>query len=136
MRISFYGINFAFFRTFSSPTISGLYYNTGTIEKTTGKRVNDTDILMHAWFDFGIDSAEGRASWQHLNRIHGHFAGKHKNVDFVYVLCCFIADTIRFVNIFGWRQLSADEEEGTLPTASALIIVGCRCWVCGDRVYQ
>lgn len=107
----FYGINFAFFRTFSSPTISGLYYNTGTIEKTTGKRVNDTDILMHAWFDFGIDSAEGRASWQHLNRIHGHFAGKHKNVDFVYVLCCFIADTIRFVNIFGWRQLSADEEE-------------------------
>eukprot|EP00698_Gefionella_okellyi_P019954 TRINITY_DN6200_c0_g1_i1.p1 TRINITY_DN6200_c0_g1~~TRINITY_DN6200_c0_g1_i1.p1 ORF type:complete len:363 (+),score=47.95 TRINITY_DN6200_c0_g1_i1:48-1091(+) len=108
---AFYGINFAFYRTFSSPTISGLYHSTRTIEDTSGKRVNDTDIIMHAWFDHGVDSPIGRASWEHLNKIHGNFAGKHKNYDFVYVLCCFIADTIRFINVFGWRTLTKLEEE-------------------------
>lgn len=108
----FYGINLAFFRTFSSPTISGLYYSTTTIETTSEKRVNDTDILMHAWFDYGVDSANGRASWEHLNKIHGHFVGKHRNYDFVYVLCCFMTDTIRFIRTFGWRKLTRHEEQG------------------------
>ncbi len=44
----FYGINFAFFRTFASPTIASLYHSTKIIENTAEKRVNDTDILMHA----------------------------------------------------------------------------------------
>jgi len=108
----FYGINFAFYRTFSSPTISGLYYKTGTIEKTTEKRVNDTDILMHAWVDYGVDSKVGSESWKHLNKIHSSFAGKHFNRDFVYVLCCFIADTIRFIEVFGYRKLTQEEQEG------------------------
>lgn len=106
----FYGINFAFYRTFSSPTISGLYHYTGTIENTTEKRVCDTDILMHAWIDYGIDSDQGKRSWQHLNRIHGSFTGT-KNIDFVYVLCCFIVDTIRFIDIFGWRKLTDVEKQ-------------------------
>jgi len=108
----FYGINFAFFRTFSSPTISGLYHRTKTIETTTGKRVNDTDILMHAWADFGVDSEIGSESWKHLNKIHGSFVGKTSNRDFVYVLCCFIVDTIRFINLFGWREVTKEEEQG------------------------
>ncbi len=32
------------------------------------------------------------------------------------MLCCFIVDTIRFVELFGWRRLSSKEEEGmTVP---------------------
>jgi hypothetical protein len=34
------------------------------------------------------------------------------NQDFVYVLCCFIVDTIRFIEVFGWRPLTAIEREG------------------------
>jgi len=105
----FYGINFAFYRTFCSPSISGLYHYTRTIEDTTHKRVTDTDIIMHSWFDYGLDSEKGSAAWQHLNRIHGSF--KTKNRDFIYVLCCFIVDTIRFTEVFGWRRLTAHEQQ-------------------------
>ncbi len=44
----YYGINFAFFRTFASPTISSLYHSTKFLEETSEKRVNDTDILTYA----------------------------------------------------------------------------------------
>jgi hypothetical protein len=107
----FYGINFAFYRTFSSPTIAKLYYATGHIANSTSKRVGDTDILMHAWVDFGIDSKEGRESWEHLNRIHGVWKKRTSNEDFVYVLCCFVVDTIRFIDVFGWRKLTQIERE-------------------------
>jgi hypothetical protein len=108
----FCAINFAFYRAFCSPTIAKLYHSTGHIAKDASKRVADTDILMHAWIDFGIDSDEGRASWEHLNRLHGVWKNRMNNNDFVYVLCCFIVDTIRFINVFGWRPLTKLESEG------------------------
>jgi hypothetical protein len=107
----FYAINFAFYRTFASPTISRLYCSTGNIAKAAGKRVADTDILMHAWIDFGIDSRKGQESWEHLNRIHAVWKRRTSNQDFVYVLCCFIVDTIRFIDLFGWRKLTSLERE-------------------------
>jgi len=107
----FYGINFAFYRTFSSTTIAKLYHSTGNITRTTAKRVNDTDILMHAWIDYGIDSPKGKESWMHLNKIHGLWKRSTRNEDFVYVLCCFIVDTIRFIDVFGWRPLAPIERE-------------------------
>lgn len=65
--------------------------------------------------DFGIDSKEGQESWKHLNRIHGFWRKRTRNQDFVYVLCCFIVDTIRFIEVFGWRKLTAIEREGSPP---------------------
>jgi len=67
---------------------------------------------MHAWIDYGIDSERGKASYEQLNQIHGLFADKTRNEDFVYVLCSFITDTIRFVDVFGWRQLTDLEKQG------------------------
>jgi len=107
----FYAINFAFYRTFASPTISRIYHSTGNITKAAGKRVADTDIMMHAWIDFGIDSKEGQESWEHLNRLHAVWKKRTSNQDFVYVLCCFIVDTIRFIDVFGWRKLTSLERE-------------------------
>ncbi|CAF0885208.1 unnamed protein product [Adineta steineri] len=107
----FYGINLAFYRTFVSPTISKVYRQTNTIAGETEKRVNDTDILMHAWVDYGLDSDEGQASIEHLNNIHGVFSNRTRNEDFVYVLCCFIVDTIRMIDVFGWRQLDNTEKQ-------------------------
>ncbi|UJR29907.1 hypothetical protein I4U23_017455 [Adineta vaga] len=107
----FYGINLAFYRTFVSPTISKVYYQTNTIAGETEKRVNDTDILMHAWIDYGLDSEEGQASIEHLNNIHGIFSNRTRNEDFVYVLCCFIVDTIRMIDVFGWRHLDEREKQ-------------------------
>jgi hypothetical protein len=107
----FYGINLAFYRTFVSPTISKVYEQTNTIAGTTEKRVNDTDIIMHAWVDYGLDSEEGQASIKHLNNIHAVFSNRTRNEDFVYVLCCFIVDTIRMIDVFGWRQLNNNERQ-------------------------
>lgn len=47
---------FSFFFVCSSPTIAGVYRNTGAIIGTTNKRALDTDLLMHIWMDFGLDS--------------------------------------------------------------------------------
>jgi len=107
----YFAINFAFYRTFASPSIARLYHSTGNIINDAGKRVVDTDIMMHAWIDFGIDSKEGRESWEHLNRLHAVWKRRTSNQDFVYVLCCFIVDTIRFIEVFGWRQLTSVERE-------------------------
>ncbi len=107
----FYGINLAFYRTFVSPTISTVYRQTNTIAGETEKRVNDTDIIMHAWVDYGVDSDEGQASMKHLNSIHGLFSHRTRNEDFVYVLCCFVVDTIRMINVFGWRYLEDQEKQ-------------------------
>ncbi|CAF1105347.1 unnamed protein product [Didymodactylos carnosus] len=107
----FYGINLAFYRTFVSPTISTVYRQTNTIAGDTEKRVNDTDIIMHAWVDYGIDSEEAQASFKHLNNIHGVFSTRTRNEDFVYVLCCFVVDTIRMIEVFGWRPLDDQEKE-------------------------
>ncbi|CAF0979204.1 unnamed protein product [Adineta steineri] len=107
----FYGINLAFYRTFVSPTISKVYRQTNIIAGETEKRVNDTDILMHAWVDYGLDSDEGQTSIEHLNNIHGVFSNRTRNEDFVYVLCCFIVDTIRMIDVFGWRQLDNTEKQ-------------------------
>ena len=106
----FYGINLAFYRTFVSPTISTIYTQTNTIVGETEKRVNDTDIIMHAWIDYGLDSDEGRASMQLLNQIHGVFTHRTRNEDFIFILCCFTVDTIRIIDVFGWRQLDEYEK--------------------------
>jgi hypothetical protein len=107
----FYGINLAFYRTFVSPTIATVYTQTKTLERDTEKRVNDTDILVHAWIDYGLDSDEGQASFKHLNRIHGAFKNITRNEDFVLILCCLIVDNIRMIDVFGWRCLNDVEKE-------------------------
>eukprot|EP01102_Stenamoeba_stenopodia_P008146 TRINITY_DN2315_c0_g5_i1.p1 TRINITY_DN2315_c0_g5~~TRINITY_DN2315_c0_g5_i1.p1 ORF type:complete len:356 (-),score=87.79 TRINITY_DN2315_c0_g5_i1:105-1172(-) len=105
----FLGINLAFYRTFVSPTISGRYYATKAIEHHTLKRVDDTDILMHAWCDYGTESELAKGSFQQLNRIHGFF--DISNRDFVFVLCCFVVDTIRMTELTGRREMTPNEKQ-------------------------
>jgi len=89
-----------------------LYHTTREIAEKTEKRVDDTDLIMHTWVDYGIDSPYGKNSWLHLNKIHGVYnLPQIRNNDFVYVLCCFIADTIKFIDKFGWRKLKQFEKE-------------------------
>jgi len=107
----YYGINIAFYRTFSSPTISSLYYNNGTIEKTAEKRVIDTDIIMWQPIEHGVDSEEGTKALLHLNDIHAVFKKKTQNADFVYVLCCFIKDILGMIELTGWRRITEHEKE-------------------------
>ncbi|GAM28113.1 hypothetical protein SAMD00019534_112890 [Acytostelium subglobosum LB1] len=107
----FLALNFCFYRTFCSPTIASVYRKTGTIYNTPDKRACDTDLLMHIWMDYGLDSTEGKASYEHLNKIHGLHSSKTRNVDFVFVLCCLVVDAIQFTNDYGWRRPEEKEKQ-------------------------
>ncbi|EGG25357.1 hypothetical protein DFA_03606 [Cavenderia fasciculata] len=107
----FISTNLAFYRTFCSPTISNVYYKTGTIEKTPDKRVNDTDLLMFTWMEHGLDSELGKSSYEQLNKIHGLHSSRTRNVDFIFVLCCLTIDAIQFCNDFGCRSLEEKEKQ-------------------------
>ncbi|KAF9991731.1 hypothetical protein BGZ80_002544 [Entomortierella chlamydospora] len=107
----FLALNFCFYRTFCSPTIAGVYRNTGAIANTADKRACDTDLLMHIWMDYGLDSELGKSSYLHLNKIHGLHATKTRNVDFVFVLCCLVVDAIQFTNDYGWKKLHSKEKQ-------------------------
>lgn len=107
----FYGINIAFYRTFSSVMISGIYHHTAIINSDPRKRVEDTDILMHTWFDHGLQSKKADDAFKRINTIHSQFTGRKNNTDFLYVLCCFIVDTITMIQLCGWRSLSQHEKQ-------------------------
>ncbi|KAF2074298.1 hypothetical protein CYY_004392 [Polysphondylium violaceum] len=106
----FLSLNFAFYRTFCSPTISNVYKKTGIIAGDCEKRANDTDLLMHTWMDYGVDSEEGKASISHLNKIHGLHAKVTRNVDFLFVLCCLAADACDFCESYGSRKIQYREQ--------------------------
>eukprot|EP01133_Synstelium_polycarpum_P017888 gene17888-21338_t len=108
---AFLSLNFCFYRTFCSPTIASVYYKTGTIYDTPDKRACDTDLLMHIWMDYGLDSEEGKKSYEHLNKIHGLHSKTTKNVDFVFVLCCLVVDAIQFCNDYGFRPILDAERQ-------------------------
>ncbi|KAF9435719.1 hypothetical protein BGZ76_005684, partial [Entomortierella beljakovae] len=107
----FLALNFCFYRTFCSPTIAGVYRNTGAIANTADKRACDTDLLMHIWMDYGLDSEQGTASYLHLNKIHGMHSKKTRNVDFVFVLCCLVVDAIQFTNDYGFKAINEKEKQ-------------------------
>ncbi|KAG0044105.1 hypothetical protein BGZ83_010657 [Gryganskiella cystojenkinii] len=107
----FLGLNLGFYRTFCSPTIAGVYRNTGVIANTADKRVCDTDLLIYIWMDYGLDSELGKASYEHLSKIHGLHASKTRNADFIFVLCCLVADGIQFSDDFGWKKMDPKEKE-------------------------
>ncbi|EFA82351.1 hypothetical protein PPL_04776 [Heterostelium album PN500] len=93
-------LNFVSYRTFCSPTIAGVYAKTGGIVNDTDKRACDTDLLMHIWMDYGLDST-----------IHGLHSAKTRNVDFVFVIACLVIDSIQFANDYGWRSIEEKEKQ-------------------------
>ncbi len=48
-----------------------------------------------------------------VNHIHKMLAKHGRNHDFIYVLCCFVVDTIRLIDLVGWRLLTQHEKNGT-----------------------
>ena len=61
--------------------------------------------------DHGLDSELGKASYEHLNKIHGLHAAKTRNADFIFVLCCLVVDGIQFSNDYGWKKMEPKERE-------------------------
>ena len=102
-------LEFALFRTYAVPSISGRLHRTGEFSRRPRKRYDDTELLLAEIMENGFDSEPGRAALQRINAMHGRFP--IANRDFIYVLTTFVFEPIRWIERFGWRPLTADEKQ-------------------------
>ena len=102
-------LELALLKTFCLPSISGLLSQTGEFEQRPRKRYDDTGLMVAELVRLGPDSPGGRAVIQRLNRIHGHYA--IHQADYAYVLSGFVAEPIRWMARYGWRPLTAGEQQ-------------------------
>jgi hypothetical protein len=100
-------LEFALFRTFAVPSISGLLARTGEFETRAQKRYDDTDIIVSELLEWGYDGERGRRAIARMNELHGRF--RIANDDFRYVLSTFVFEPIRWNERFGWRAMCEQE---------------------------
>jgi hypothetical protein len=81
-------LELALFRTFASARIGGLLHGTGEFEARTGKRYDDTDLIISEIIENGFDSPRGARAIARMNALHGRF--RIANEDFLYVLSTFV----------------------------------------------
>jgi hypothetical protein len=101
-------LEFALFRTYCVPSISGLLARTGEFLRCPQKRYDDTDVIISELMEWGYDSQRGRAALQRMNAIHSHF--QIANDDYLYVLSTFVFEPIRWNTRFGWRPMCEQEK--------------------------
>jgi hypothetical protein len=102
-------LELALFRTYASPSVSALLDRTGEFRNHGQKRYDDTAILVSEFLINGYDSEVGQRAIAHMNQLHGRY--RIPNDDFLFVLSTFVFDPIDWINAYGWRRLTAPEEE-------------------------
>ena len=100
-------LEFALFRTYAVPSISGLLAKTGEFETRPRKRYDDTELILAETIEHGLDSPRGRRSIARMNAMHGRF--RIDNADMLYVLSTFICEPIRWLDRFGRRSMTENE---------------------------
>ena len=100
-------LEFALFRTYAVPSISGLLAKTGEFETCARKRYDDTELLLSEVVENGLDSARGAEALDRINAMHGAY--RISNDDMLYVLSTFVFEPQRWIDRFGWRALTDGE---------------------------
>ena len=101
-------LEFALFRTYAVPSISRLLAKTGEFESRPRKRYDDTELILAETIEHGLDSPRGRRSIARMNAMHGRF--RIDNADMLYVLSTFICEPIRWLDRFGRRRMTENEQ--------------------------
>lgn len=101
-------LEFALFRTYAVPSISGLLAKTGEFETRPRKRYDDTELILAETIEHGLDSPEGQGSIARMNAMHGRF--RINNFDMLYVLSTFVCEPIRWLDRFGRRPMTQAEQ--------------------------
>ena len=105
-------LSFALFRTYAVPSIGSLLDQTGAFDRDTQKRYDDTAILLEMPLIDGFDSSRGKAALRRINQMHKMY--DISNDDFRYVLSTFVVVPHRWIEKYGWRQLSEVESRATV----------------------
>jgi len=102
-------LEFALFRTYAVPSISALLAQTRQFTRHGQRRYDDTALIIAEISEYGYDSERGRAALRRMNRLHGRF--EISNDDYLYVLSTFIFEPHRWVERFGWRTFTKNEQD-------------------------
>lgn len=111
-------LEFALFRTYAVPAISGLLARTGAFETAPRKRYDDTELLLSEPMEHGLESERGTEAIARINAIHGRF--RIDNGDMLYVLSTFVLEPIRWMDRYGWRPFSDVERRAWVTVYRAL----------------
>lgn len=103
-------LSFALFRTYAVPSVGQLLFDTGEFTDRVQKRYDDTTLLLDAVLEHGFDSVEGRNGIRRVNQMHGNY--DISNDDMRYVLATFVVTPVRWIEQYGWRQLTHNEVVG------------------------
>ena len=100
-------LELAVFHTFGVPSISELLDRTGEFAHCGQRRYDDTVALLREIARDGPSSPRGRTAIKRMNGIHGAY--DISNDDLVYVLATFVVVPVRWIERYGWRDLTASE---------------------------
>ena len=101
-------LEIALYRTYCVPSISALLDRTGEFHTNTQRRYDDTSLLVAEMCKWGYEQGPGKEALDRMNWAHGHY--KIDNDDFLYVLSTFIYEPVRWIEAFGWRATSRNEQ--------------------------
>lgn len=101
-------LEFALFRTYALPSISGLLSHTGEFTCRPRKRYDDSELILSEILENGFDSDRGRTALVRLNEMHGCF--RIANEDMLYVLSTFVFEPFRWLERFGRRPMTEHEK--------------------------
>ena len=104
-------LEFALFRTYAVPRISGLLARTGEFETRPRKRYDDTELILSEIVETGPDSPRGAAALARMNAMHGRY--RIRPADMAYVLSTFVLEPIRWLDRFGRRPMTDEERQAT-----------------------
>ncbi|KAL2840769.1 streptococcal 67 kDa myosin-cross-reactive antigen like family-domain-containing protein [Aspergillus pseudoustus] len=107
-------LQFALFRTYGIPTISGLLLRTSQFSNpaTSFKRYADTGALIGQFMAFDPTSERTQTAIARTKFLHTGYraSGKILESDMLYTLSLFALEPIRFIAMFEWRELSELEQ--------------------------
>lgn len=99
----------ALFYTYGSQSVAQLLNKTREFADHGQKRYDDTSLLMMHIIYSGWDGEFGQQAIARVNRSHGHY--RIDQDDFRFVLWTFIEFPIRWTRDYGWRQMTAHEQQ-------------------------
>ncbi|PBP24545.1 hypothetical protein BUE80_DR004567 [Diplocarpon rosae] len=109
-KVYYTSIQFALFKTYGIPTISGLLVATKEFStpENASKRYADTGILIQEFAGHHPQDPRVIKALARMNFIHSRYqkAGKISNSDLLYTLSVFITEPVSWVERYEWRAMN------------------------------
>ncbi|TNE61391.1 MAG: DUF2236 domain-containing protein [Bacteroidetes bacterium] len=111
-------LELALFRVFGITNSTRLLVKTGEFLERTQKRYDDTVLILSEILEHGYDNPRGHAALMRMNKQHGNY--RIPNDEYVYTLSTFILEPARWIDRFGYRQVTETEKQAAFHFWSEL----------------